>query len=334
MPPPEPLPFGITVSTADALVPFSDPVSITGVVTAVFAAVEMANVAVCAPGNTVTDAGAVAAGLLAESATTVAATAVPPSVTVPVATAPAVTETGETARPVTVALGCGMMVSVAAALVPFRFATIITVVDRPTVEAVATPNVAVWAPGATVTEAGTLALALFVVNVTTVGEVATPPSVTVAVVLLPANTEVGARLRAVSWVFGAGSTVRIALPLEPFSAAVIVAVFAAVSPDSVATPNDAVCEPAKTVTWPGTLQSTGSPFVSETRVDVVAAAPRVTVPVDVFPLMTVAGARLMPVSCVLRAGRMVRVVSTLAPFRVAVIVAVFVTLSVESVGTM
>lgn len=162
---------------------------ITELVFAVTAMVVTVNVAVLAPAATVTEAGTLALVMLDLSATTsppVGAT--PFRVTVPVEGVPPTTEIGD--RETLLRVGA-VMARLAVAEVDPRVAVIVADVAAETA-AVVTVNVAVVAPAATVTEVGTVALALLDLSDTTVPPVgATADSVTVPVLVAPPATEVG-----------------------------------------------------------------------------------------------------------------------------------------------
>jgi hypothetical protein len=146
------------------------------------------NVAVVAPAATVTLAGTVAAALLPDKLTTV-----PPAgaellrVTVPVEELPPVRLAGLRARFDSTG---GLMVSVAVCT-PLKSPVIVTVVTALTAMVV-TLNVAVVAPAATVTLAGTVAAALLPDKLTTAPPAgATPVRVTVPVEEAPPATLAG-----------------------------------------------------------------------------------------------------------------------------------------------
>lgn len=154
--------------------------------------VVMANVAVVAPAATVTVAGtdALVEPELKETET-------PPvgapelSVTVPVEDRPPKTDVGESDNEVS---ATGLIVRVAVTEPPPDAAVIVGV--EPVVEAtVLTVNVPDVLPDGIVIEAGTVALALLDVSVTTVPAAgAALLSVTVPVTVLPAMTDVGERV--------------------------------------------------------------------------------------------------------------------------------------------
>jgi hypothetical protein len=150
---------------------------------------------------------------------------------------------------------------------------------------VVTVKVAVVAPAATVTEAGTVALAPVADSVTgRPPDGAGPLRVTVPVEGLPPITDAGLSESAE----GTGALmVRIAVLLtEPVVAVIVELVLVATA--VVVTVKVAVVAPAGTVTELGTVA--GLVAESPTEVPPVGAAPvKVTVPVDEFPPVTVAG---------------------------------------------
>jgi hypothetical protein len=178
-------------------------------------------VPVVAPAATVTDAGTEAAAVLLE----VRVTTAPPagaglaSVTVPVEDVPPSTEAGDTA---TERRAAAVTVRTTGRLTLLKVAVIVTgvFVATPTVVAV---KVAVVAPAATVTDAGTWATAVLLeVRVTAAPPVgAGPLRVTVPVEDMPPTTEVGTKpsVRRTGRV-----TVRIAVRLTLLNEAVIVTV--------------------------------------------------------------------------------------------------------------
>jgi hypothetical protein len=153
----------------------------------------------------------------------------------------------------------------------------------------------VSAPGATVTLAGTLAIALLLLNETvTPLPVAGAVNVTVPVAEDPPVTESGVMLR-FDRVGEPEVTVNSAVLLTPPALAVITDELVLVVVPGV-TVNVALVAPAATVTDDGTLAAEALPLVRLTTTPPVPAAPlRVTVPVLVDPSTTVAGFRLSPV---------------------------------------
>src|SRR5882672_12812841 len=167
-------------------------------------------VALVAPAATVTLAGTVAAGLLLESVTCAPpAGAGPFSVTVPVEEPPPVTLAGLTVSDETAG---GSTVSVAVRVAPPEDAERVTGVDAATAPVV-TLNVALVAPAATVTLAGTVAAGLLLESVTCAPPAdAGPFSVTVPVEEPPPVTLVGLT---VSDETAGGSTVKEAVCVAP-----------------------------------------------------------------------------------------------------------------------
>jgi len=169
----------------------------------------------------------------------------------------------------------------------------VTVVDVVTALAV-TGNVAVVLVEGTVTEAGTVAAAVLLLDsVTTAPPVAL--SVTVPVDVPTPSTMIGVRDSDANVTTGGGGgvTVSCAVLTGPPPIAVIVTVVVDVVTELVATVNVAVVPPAGTVTLTGTVAA------AVLLLDSVTTAPRdgaaalsVTVPVDALPPVTLAGCRL------------------------------------------
>ena len=156
---------------------------------------------------------------------------------------------------------------------------------------VVTVNVAVEAPDATVTLAGTVAAAVTEdVRVTTAPpEGALPVSVTVPVELVPPRTLVGER---VTDVRAAGVTVRVAVWVTPEKTPEIVTGVEDPTP-SVVTVNVFVEVPAATVTDAGTVAALVTEEERVTTTPPAGAGPvSVTVPVELLPPTTLAGATL------------------------------------------
>jgi hypothetical protein len=183
----------VIASVADFVVLPCEPVILT-VVYAPTAEVPILNVTDVAPANTVTLAGTVALALLDERLITVPpGPAAPLSVTVPIADVPPRTEVGETLMPASVA---GVIVSVAVSVTLPSKAVIVAEVlaDTAVVEIVKVADVA---PAKTVTEAGTVPLALPEDRLTSVPfGPAGPLRVMVPVDGFPPVTEVGETERA------------------------------------------------------------------------------------------------------------------------------------------
>jgi hypothetical protein len=161
---------------------------------------------------------------------------------------------------------------------------------------VVTVNDAVVVPGATVTEAGTVAIALSLLSATVMPlPVAGAVSVTVPVAVEPSVTDSGEMLRFDSVGLSEVTVKRAVLLTPPAVAVITVELVPAVVPET--TVNDAAVVPAATVTLAGTVAADALPLVSETvRPPAGAAALRVTVPVLVDPSTTVSGFRPRPVS--------------------------------------
>src|SRR5262245_18168997 len=190
---------GLTVSVAVRVAPPPTPVIVTVVVLATVL-VETVNVALVAPEATVTLAGTVAALVLElESVTTSPpAGAALVSVAVPVEELPPVTPVGLSEIELRLAGGgTGFTVRVAVRVFAPCVAVIVTAVEVAT-ELVETAKVAVVAPEATVTLAGTVAMLVFELD----SDTASPPagaalvSVTVPLAPLPPTTLVGFTLTA------------------------------------------------------------------------------------------------------------------------------------------
>ncbi|HEV8636851.1 MAG TPA: hypothetical protein VG370_21745 [Chloroflexota bacterium] len=212
---------------------------IVATVDAVTDVVETVKVALVAFAGTVTLAGTVAAAALLDSATAnPPAGAAAVNVTVPCADAPPATLVGLTDTAESAAAGggggAGVTVSDAVLVAPPNAPVIVTGVDAPTA-LVVTVNVALVAPAAIVTLAGTLAAAALLLE----SDTAAPPlgaaalKVTVPVEELPPTTLVGLTVTAASAADGGGatggSTVN-ATDLEPVGiVAVIVTVFDALT---------------------------------------------------------------------------------------------------------
>jgi len=257
------------------------------------------NVPVDEPAATVTEAGTVTFDQLDDKLTvTPPVGAGPARVTVPVDEEPPRTAVGDRARLTKVS---GLIDKVAVCEAAPLVAVIVADVDVVTL-VVLTVNVAVVAPAATTTVAGTVAFELLDERLTVVPlGPACPLNVTVPVDVLPPITDVGERARPDS---PAGLTVKGAVSVVPFKVAEIVAVTVLATP--------LVFTVKVTVVWPlNTVAEFGTVALalfddSETTVPPVGAGPfRVIVPVDEAPPMTVVGDRATPV---IPAGFTVKVV--------------------------
>src|SRR5882724_7694563 len=254
------------------------------------------NVALLAPAGTVTLEGTLAAKLLLASATRA-----PPagagvlSVTVPVEDcSPPTTVDGFKLIDATVGSGTGFTVSVAVLVVPEYAALIATVVGAVTA-LVLTMKLAVFAPAATVTLAGTRAANVLLLE----SDTTAPPdgaallNVTVPVDdCVPPVTLVGLSASAdnVTGGGGAGFTVSAAVLVVPPYAALIVTAVETVTA-LVLTVKLAVVAPAARVTLVGTRAAVVLLLESETTAPPDGAAPlNVTVPVeDCVPPVTLVG---------------------------------------------
>lgn len=278
---------GVTVSDA-LLVEIPVAPAIVAVVFELTPFVLMVKVAVLAPDGTVTVPGATAQALLEVRVTTTPPDpALPDRVTVPVDVCPPGTVAGETEmlmiRVVTVRLAEETLVPI------FPEIDAIAVVVTPSVVTVKEVEVC---PGPTVTVAGTIALPLFEVSVTTSPSgPAGPASATVPVDGVSPGTDAG--LRATDET-PASFMVRTAdwtpLPNVPEIVDVVV-------PDTaeVVTANAAVLAPAETVTLDGAVAAAVFVELSVTTVPPVGAGEvRVTVPVDEVAPVTELGASARP----------------------------------------
>jgi hypothetical protein len=257
-------------------------------VSALTAAVAAVKVAVVAPAATVTEAGTWATAVLLELSVTTAPPvgAGPLSVTVPVEGLPPTTELRD--RP-TEERPAGVTVKVAVLLTLLKVAVIVAGVLVATGSVVAV-KVAVVAPAATVTDAGTWAAAVLL----EVSETAKPPvgaglaSVTVPVEGLPPMTEVGDRPTDVST---GGVTVKVAV-LWTLSKVAVIVTGVLVATGSVVAVKVAVVAPAATVTDAGTWAAAGVLELSvTTKPPVGAGLASVTVPVEDTPPTTEVGSK-------------------------------------------
>ena len=303
----------LTVRVAVCETEFADAVIVDVEFVARFSDVAV-KVAVVAPAATVTDAGTVAAEvLLDESATTKpSAGAALLRVTVPVEVVAPVTVVGFKVRPVRVG---AVTARVAVEVAPPPAAEIVAVALVATATDV-TVKVAVVAPDGMVTDAGTVAAALFEVNVTTkpFGPAALL-IVTVPVEGVPPTTDVGLSVRPVT---AGGLTVNVAVLLVAPVVPVIVTEVAAATPTVVAV-NVAVLDPAATDTDAGTVVE-ASLEASVTVIPPVGAfALSVTVPVEERPPATAVG--LIATELIVGTTTVSPAVEV-PPFRLAVIVAI------------
>ena len=260
---------------------------VTGV-DAVTALVAIANVALVAPAATVTLAGTVAAVLLLESVT-----ASPPagaalvSVTVPCEAVPPVTLVGFTDTAESEAGGdtVNTALRVAPPNVPLTVADVEALTG-----VVLTVNVAVVAPAATVTLAGTVAAAVLLLE----SDTTAPPlgaaalKVTVPVEEAPPTTLVGLTVTAESADAAGGVTVSVALRFTPAYAAVMVT-GVELATVVVVIPKAALAAPPATVTVAGTPAALLLLDRAMTAPPDGAGPLSVTVPCDCAPPATLEG---------------------------------------------
>jgi len=264
------------------------PVSVAVIVAVALAptaVVETLNVALVEPAGTVTEAGTVAAALFDASVTVV-----PPvgaalfNVTVAVEGLPPTTLVG---LRVTLETSNGLIVKVAVLLAPPRVAVTVAVAAEPT-RLVVTVNVPVVEPAATVTEAGTVAAALFDAKVIVVPPAgAALESVTVPVEFaMPPTTVVGLSAKPAS---APGVTVNVAVAvLDPVAPVIVAEVLVATA--EVVAVNVPVVAPAAIVIEAGTVTAALFDVRLTVRVSPVATGPlRVTVPVEEVPPATEVG---------------------------------------------
>jgi hypothetical protein len=306
----------------------------TAVASAVTALTVAAKVAVVAPAATVTDAGSETEALLSDNVT-----AVPPvgaatlKVTVQLDVPAALKEVGEQLSELTVGTMVAVSVIEAVRLTEFAVAVTVAVLPVVMVPAVA-EKVAVVAPDATVTEAGT-------VKVVLLSEIASakPPdgaallNVTVQVLAAPEARLEGLQLSA-EGVAGATKVSVLVAEVE-LAVAVTTAVASAVTALTVAA-NVAVVEPAATVTDAG---SETEALLSErfTAVPPVGAATdKVTVQLDVPAALKEVGVQLRELTVgttgAVRAMEAVRLTEFAAAVTVAVLPVVMVPAAAEKVA--
>jgi hypothetical protein len=170
-----------------------------------------------APAATVTEAGSVTLGSLLESVTTMPPAGAGPvsdTVLVPVIAEPPSTVEGERLTAETKTLGGGVTVRVAVALTPLQVAVIVTPVFTVTDLVLMVKVGETVAPGATVTDCGTVAAALLLDSLTTAPPAgAGPLMVTVLFAVgLPPKTALGERVTAET---PGGIRVRVASAVTP-----------------------------------------------------------------------------------------------------------------------
>ncbi|MBV6465992.1 MAG: hypothetical protein PGMFKBFP_01289 [Anaerolineales bacterium] len=267
---------GLTrLNAADCVTPFNEAVTV-AVPSAVTVPAVAEKLPLDAPAATVTDAGTVRLALLSDTATAVFAVAAFDRLTVHVADAPDPREDGVHASEVSTA-GLTRLNDVDTRT-PFNEAVTVAVPSAVTVPAVA-EKLPLDAPAATVTDAGTVRLALLSDTATVVFAVAAFDRLTVHVADAPDPREDGVHASEVNT---AGLTRVTATDcVTPFNEAVTVAVPSAVTVPAVAEklPLDA---PAATVTDAGTVRLA---LLSDTATAVfaVAAFDRLTVHVADAP---------------------------------------------------
>jgi hypothetical protein len=261
------------------------------VLVAVWVRVVMVNVAVEEPAGTVTDAETLATAVVPlVNVTTTASVATPVRVTVPVLFVPPLTLVGFNVRADTTRTGLTVMVAVLDT--PERLAVVVKE-DTAVTVLVVMVKVAVVAPAATVTLAGTVPIVVDEeVNVTTAPPAgAAPVRVTVPVTATP---PVAAETLVVRLEMEApsGVTVTVAVPVDPLAEAVMVA-FVLGTTEPAVTVNVAVRAPAATVTETGTLATAALLDERLTTLPPTGAlVERVTVPVVVARLATDAAANV------------------------------------------
>jgi len=243
------------------------------------------NVAEVDPAGTVTVLGTLAFELPLDRLTTVPpGPAAPVRVAVPVEVFPPITVVGESVKLESVA---GVMVKLAVDVVPPWVAEITAVVVADTATVV-TVNVAVEAPAGTVTVAGTVALGLPELRLTTVPPAAAfPLSVTVPVEGFPPKTAKGDSARPERI---AGLTVSVADCAAVLPCVAVIVTVVELATGEVETVKVADVAPAATVTLDGTVPVEVGLADRLTTMPPVGAGPfRVTVPVDGVPPVTTTG---------------------------------------------
>ena len=265
--------------------------------------VVMVNVAVVAPAATVTlDGTCVAVVLLLDSVTTAPfEEAGPVNVTVPVDEDPPITEVGLKLTPLRVS---AVTVKLAVLVTP-KIAVIVTEVLLAT-GLVMMVNVAVVAPAATVTLAGTCAAAVLLLDSVTTAPPAGagPVNLTVPVDEIPPTTEVGLTVRPLPLPLSVGAvTVKPDVLVTPYVPAIVAVVLLATG--LVVMVNVAVVAPAATVTLAGTCAAVGLLLDRLTTAPPAgAAAVNVTVPVDEVPPTTEVGFTVTVLSDPVRTARL------------------------------
>ena len=271
----------------------------------------MLNSALLAPGGIVTDTGTVAAEVaLLESFTTVPVDGAGPlSVTVPLRAVPPRIDAGFKLRDASIA---GVTVRCVLLLLEPRDPVIVATVV-PDTPIVVTANDAVFEPVGTVTEDGTIALALLEVSVTIVPpDGAKPLTVTVPEDDVPPTTEDGDTKTDVT--VGTGSIVSVAVTDAAPSAAVITAGVTVVT-GLVEIVKVVLVEPAATIMLDGTTALL-APEDSAITVPPTGEGPvRVTVPVNEAPPMTEVGDTETPatVKTLLKELRDITAISLVGP---------------------